>query len=74
MSGVAATFWLVFITLTPNGTQYQYLQEFGSSQKCNEVVSTIRQSDGIDWYQYGARCMDDKPPAGVYEFFIPRQG
>jgi hypothetical protein len=74
MSTIAATFWLVLVSLEPTGTQYWYMQEFGSAAKCHEVVSTIRSGDGIDWNKYGVRCTDEQPLAGVYAFSIPPQG
>jgi hypothetical protein len=73
MNSVMATFWVLYVTVTPIGTDYKYTQEFGSREKCNAVVEQIRSSNGMDWTRSTVDCTDIQPPAGVFEYIVPRQ-
>jgi hypothetical protein len=71
MSTIAATFWLVLVSVSPMGTQHWYMNEFGSEQKCREVMSVWRMSGAVGGNGYGVRCTPKQPMAGVHAYFEP---
>jgi hypothetical protein len=70
MATAATTFWVIYLTLTPSGIKYQYMQEFGSLDKCSAMVEMMRASKAID-ARHGVDCTNVQPEHGRFEFVKP---
>lgn len=64
--------WVLYMTITPQGINHQYIDAYGSWDKCNAVIEQMRKSGAVNSETAAVDCTDRQPRDGEREYFVPR--